>query len=98
MANEEWEQARDELRRAVSVAGYPKELGDLLAGQLGSPRAIRRMASYVRNVRPRSMEQIADEMLAIQSDVEAWKRKKEGLEANMAINRMLNEGLGVEDD
>ena len=33
MANEEWEQARDELRRAVSVAGYPKELGDLLAGK-----------------------------------------------------------------
>ena len=96
LENETWKQARNELRRAVSETGYPEEFADLLARNLGSPRAIRRMTAYIQNVRPGSVEQIADEMLAICSDVETWKRKHEGLQANIQINRLLNEGLDTE--
>jgi len=34
---------RDELVEAVTSLGFPKELGDAMAKNLGSPKAMRRM-------------------------------------------------------
>ena len=65
MTNREWFQAKDELLREITVLGFPAELGELIARQLGSPKAIRRMSSYLRKVRPRKAEEVVDEMLAI---------------------------------
>ena len=86
----EWADARDRLGSALAALGYPEELADLLARQLKSPKAIGRMTSYVREVRPRSMEMIADEMLAICSEISAWRERKESQEAQAGYNAWLN--------
>ena len=51
-----WAQSRNELVQAVTTLGYPAELAELMARELKSPRAIDRMTSYVRQVRPQSEE------------------------------------------
>ncbi|MBR3357950.1 MAG: hypothetical protein IKG46_08960 [Solobacterium sp.] len=92
----EWKAAREELIHELQKLGYPADFGTVIAKNLGSPKAIRRMCSYVRQVRPKKPEMIADEMLAIMSEVDAWKRKKEAEAANAAYNDLLLRGL--EDD
>ena len=57
-----------------------------------------RMIAYLRNVKPRSAELVVDEMLAIRSEIDAWREKKATEEANEAYNEMLYYGLGLEDD
>ena len=60
-----WAQARDRLAAAVTGIGFPAELAELMARQLGSPKAIDRMVSYIRQAHPRTEEMLVDEMLAI---------------------------------
>lgn len=84
-----WADSRDRLIRAVSSLGYPKELAELLARELRSPRAIDRMTSYLVGVRPPTMEMIVDEMLAIRADTEAWRAKIESREAQAGYNNWL---------
>jgi hypothetical protein len=76
--------------RALISLGFPEELGDQIAKQLGSPKAMRRMMGYLFNVKPRSVELVVDEMLAICSEIEEWKKKKESQEANAKYNEYLN--------
>ena len=40
----EWSMAKGDLCREVLSLGFPEEFGDLLAKELGSPRAMGRMA------------------------------------------------------
>ena len=42
-----WALSRNDLAKAVASLGYPEEFADLLAKQLGSPKAIDRMTSYL---------------------------------------------------
>ena len=84
-----WAEARNRLARAVASLGYPEELADLLAQQLGSPKAIDRMTSYLELMHPRSLEMIMDEMLAICAEIEAWREKKESQEAQAGYNAWL---------
>ena len=84
-----WAQSRSELVQAVASLGYPAELADLMARELKSPKAIDRMASYVRQVRPQSEEMLVDEMLAICADINAWREKKESQEAQAKYNARL---------
>ena len=86
---EAWALSRDRLSQAVRSLGYPEELANLLAKQLGSPRAIDRMTSYIYQARPRSMEMLADEMLAICDEIAAWREKKESQEAQARYNAYL---------
>ena len=86
----EWAWSRDRLAKAVSVLGYPEEFADLLAKQLGSPKAIDRMTSYVYQAKPSSVEMIIDEMLAIRAEIDAWREKKENQEAQAGYNAWLN--------
>ncbi|MBQ6594294.1 MAG: hypothetical protein IJH78_01350 [Clostridia bacterium] len=85
----DWKSARDALAAAVTDLGYTRELAELMARQLGSPRAIMRLTSYVRQERPRSEEMLVDEMLAIHSEVEAWREKKESQEAQARYTARL---------
>ncbi len=94
----QWARSRDELIRAIEELGFPAELGDQIAKQLGSPKAMERMLAYLQYVKPRSAELIVDEMLAICSEIEAWKQKKIGQEANARYNDMLYYGLDAEDN
>ena len=49
-------------------------------------------------VKPGNEELIVDEMLAIRSEVDAWKEKKASEEANARYNEILNYGLGTEEE
>ena len=85
-----WAMSRNELAAAASSLGYPEEFADLLARQLGSPKAIDRLTSYLYQAKPGSVEMIIDEMLAIRSEIEAWRKKKESQEAQAGYNIWLN--------
>lgn len=89
----EWTIARDELVYSIMSLGFPEELGNEIAKTLGSPKAIRRMNSYLRHVRPRSAELVVDEMLAIRAEIDAWRDKKEAQNANDRYNEMRYYGL-----
>ena len=93
-----WTQARDDLVRAVTALGFPAELGDAIAKHLDSPKAIGRMTAYLHYVRPNRAEEIVDEMLAIRSEIDAWREKKTGRRASVQYNEMLYYGLGDEDE
>ena len=86
--------AHEELSHALVSLGFTEELGALVAKNLGSPKAIRRMISYLYNVKPKTDELIVDEMLAIMSEISAWREKRASEEANAAYNHMLYYGLG----
>ena len=85
----QWTSARNDLAAELSSLGYPEELADLLARELGVPKAIDRMASWVRLARPRTMEMIVDEMLAIKADIDTWREKKAGQEAQAGYSAWL---------
>lgn len=89
----EWARAKDELQCELRNLGFPDELGDAIAGQLGSPKAISRMTAYLYNVKPQNVELVVDEMLAICSEIAAWKEKKASEKANAKYNYILNYGL-----
>ena len=94
----EWARSRDQLVSAIRNLGFPKELGEQIAKQLGSPKAMDRMIGYLYNVKPKSAELIVDEMLAICSEIDVWREKKAGEEANAGYNEMLYYGLGAKED
>lgn len=85
-----WAFSRNQLAKAAASLGYPEELADLLAKQLGSPKAIDRMTSWLYQARPGSLEMIIDEMLAIRSEIDAWREKKENQEAQAGYTAWLN--------
>ncbi|MBQ8305985.1 MAG: hypothetical protein IJX90_07200 [Blautia sp.] len=91
--NREWTRARDDLMDALTGLGFREELGAAIVRNLGSPRAMERMTAYLRYVKPRKEELVVDEMLAICSEIAAWKEKKASEEANAAYNEMLYYGL-----
>lgn len=91
--NRLWAQTRDELVRSIEQLGFPAELGEAIAKHLGSPKAMERMISYLNYVKPKTEEMVVDEMLAIKSEIDAWKEKKASEEANARYNKMLYYGL-----
>lgn len=98
MNNIQWIRSRDRLLSEITSLGFPKELGEAIAKNLGSPKAMDRMTSYLVNVKPRTAELVVDEMLAIKSEIDAWRQKKEAEEANAAYNEMLYYGLNTDEE
>ena len=96
-APESWKEAYRELIGTIVKMGYPEEFGQVIAKNLGSEKTMRRMTAYLHNAKPRSAEEIADEMLAIMSDRERWIKKKEAEEANAKYNELLYFGLGQDE-
>ncbi len=93
-----WRQAEERLVQAVTSLGFRPELAELMARQLGSPKAIDRMTSYVCQVRPRREEMLVDEMLSICAEIDAWREKKTSEEAQARYTAMRYEGvLGYDD-
>ena len=92
-SNAEWSKTKNRLVEEIAALGFPAELGEMVAKNLGSPQAMERMISYLSYVKPNTAELIVDEMLAICSDINAWRDKKESLEANARYNEILNNGL-----
>ena len=96
MADTEWTRTRDRLVKIIVGLGFREELGLAIAKNLGSPKAMERMISYLVNVKPRTEELVVDEMLAICSEIASWREKKASEEANARYNEMLYFGLGEE--
>ena len=93
-----WARARDGLVSAVTAQGFSAELAELMARQLGSPKAIDRMTSYVLQARPRTEEMLVDEMLAICDEIQTWRERKESREAQASYNARLFYGISAEDE
>ncbi len=93
-----WARAKDRLATAVASLGYPEEFAGLLAGQLKSPKAIDRMTAYLYRAKPASVEMIVDEMLAISAEIDAWRKKKESLEARAGYSSWLNSETRIQDE
>ena len=88
-----WIIARNCMMDALTGLGFPEALGDQIVRNLGSPKAMDRMTSYLKNVKPKKAELVVDEMLAICSDIARWRDKKESERANAAYNEVLYFGL-----
>ena len=95
---EEREQIRRDLIRTITRMGYPEEFGSAIADNLRTEKTMSRMIGYLHHARPRSAEEIADEMLAIMGDRERWIQKKSAEYYNNKYNELLYTGLGVEED
>ena len=94
----EWIRVRDKLVSETEQLGFPRELGEEIAKNLGSPRAMERMIAYLNYVKPKTAELIVDEMLAICQEISDWREKKESEEANARYNEILYYGIGNEED
>ena len=92
-ARREWAGTKLELVEEIKKLGFPESLGNDIAVNLGSPKAMERMIAYLHYVKPNKAELIVDEMLAICSDIDRWHKKKMSEEANASINTILEEGL-----
>ncbi|MCF0151674.1 MAG: hypothetical protein HUJ80_09730 [Firmicutes bacterium] len=92
------QQLYDRLVDTVAAMGYPRHFGELIASSLGTEKTMDRMLSYLHAARPSSMEEIADEMLAIKEQFEGFRQKKINEYHNSKINRLLNEGLGQDEE
>jgi len=90
--------AETELVKTIVRMGYPEAFGNAVSENLGSEKMMRRMTAYLHYARPKSAEEIADEMLAIMEDRERWRQKKEAEYYNSRYNELLYYGLGTEDE
>ena len=90
MDKNSYESAKQQLYAEVVKLGYPSELGTLLIKELRTELAINRMSSYLRNAKPRSMEEIADEMLAIAQQRDSWIAHKVSERANATVTQWYN--------
>lgn len=91
--NGDWVMAKEDLVRAIKSLGFREDLGEAVARNLGSPKAMERMMAYLYNVRPQKEELVVDEMLAICSEITDWREKKAAREANARYNEILNYGF-----
>ena len=82
--------AYEDLVAAVGAIGYPRDLADVLAGELRGEKSMRRMAAYLRAARPKSMEEIADELIAIVEQRDTWVKKKMAERAQSSFNEFMN--------
>ena len=101
--NDVWEAAErerlaKELVETVVRMGYPEEFGHAIVQNLRTEKTMSRMIGYLKHAKPRSAEEIADEMLAIMEDRKRWIQKKEAEYYNSKYNEMLYFGLGVDEE
>lgn len=87
---ETWQEAYEELLCTLEEWGLPREVGRMIAGNLKGERSLRRMISYMRLAHPGSLEEIADEMIAIMEDRNTWILKKQAQESNARYTAWLN--------
>jgi hypothetical protein len=55
------------------------------------------MTAYLQYEKPTSDVMIVDEMLAIRTEIDAWREKKESQEANASTNELLWYGFDEEE-
>lgn len=89
-AQEEHETSRAQLIRTMCALGYPRAFSEVVAQELRTSWACSRMQSYIAQARPNSLEEIADELVAIVDARERFRNKAISEKANAAYTRWLN--------
>ena len=87
---DEREELRKELIGTIIRMGYPSSLGEAIAANLRTEKPMRRMIGYLAQAKPRSAEEIADEMLAILQLRHTWVEQKISEHANASITAFYN--------
>lgn len=82
-----------QLYEMMLEMGYPEAFCKVVSGELRSDLAQVRMMGYLSQYSQASQEQVADEMLAILSDRDAWIKKKQMENNQQKWNRFLAEGF-----
>ena len=82
----------------MKTLGYPENFGISIANNLRTEKTMSRMIGYLHHAKPRSAEEIADEMLAIMEDRERWIQKKSAQFYNSRYNEILYYGLGGDEE
>ena len=95
---DERERIYRQLVETIVKMGYPEGFGIAIAENLRTEKTMSRMIGYLHHARPKSAEEIADEMLAIMEDRERWVQKKTSEYYNTKYNELLWYGLGEEDE
>ena len=90
------ERATEDLIQTLRKMGYPESFGLLIAANLRPEKMIGRMIGYLKNAKPQSDAEIADEMLAIMDDRDRWTQKKMSEYYNSKYNEYLNSSLREE--
>ena len=76
--------------------GYPEDFSDLITKNLNTDFTAKRMLGYFRHMKHPSLEDVADEMLAILADRNAIMQKKD-MEATQAKwNQIMADGFDEE--
>lgn len=87
-----------DLVDTIVKMGYPKEFGVAIADNLRTEKTMSRMIGYLHHAKPRTAEEIADEMLAIMDDRQRWVNKKSAEFYNSKYNELLYYGLGIDEE
>jgi hypothetical protein len=96
--NDRRAELRLELIKQIVHMGYPEAFAAEIAKQLGTEKTMDRMIRYLHLAKPRSAEEIADEMMAICEDRARWQKKKAAEYYNVRYNELLECGLGTEEE
>lgn len=86
----------DRLISILKRYGYPQEFGVILAQELKTEKQIERMIGYLSHGKPGSMEEIADELIAIKEEFHSYQQKKIVEYNNQKYNELLWKGLDDE--
>jgi hypothetical protein len=57
-----------------------------------------RMTKYLYYARPRSAEELADEVLSIRSEIDAWRERKASRQASAGLNEDIRDDQEEEEE
>lgn len=84
----------DELYKVLLTKGYPKEFcAEIAYKNLNTDYTATRMLGYLYRYTEPRLEDVIDEMIAILSDREEFRKKKEMERTQAAINEIYRNGL-----
>ena len=95
---DERERIYRQLVETIVKMGYPEGFGIAIAEHLRTEKTMSRMLGYLRAAKPKTAEEIADEMLAIMDDRERWMQKKSAEYYNSKYNELLYYGLEEDEE
>ena len=78
-----------QLYRMMVERGYPENLCDLVSRNLNTDYTASRMIGYLSHYSHLPDVEVVDEMLAIKAEIDAWREKKEAMEAQARYNARL---------
>lgn len=87
-----------ELYNIMLKKGYPEPFCDEVTRNLNTDFTAKRMIGYLSHYQKLSMEDVADEVLAILSDRNRIMQQHEMIRTNMAYNEYLNRRLTENED